>query len=452
MTFARPRTLAGQLALLVAVALLVAQAVNAGLLLKERHERRLNAISAPLVARIVDAEERLRADGTDNVRPGGFLGRVRIADASAVHPGMRRLPGVERRIAGRLGDVPLAVLDIRAARAGINEVRAWVPRRFAARPPPNSGFVLVSVRLETGLWVNLVGLEPQIEEGLLDQILLQTVIIYLVVLLAVLWLGRRAAKSLNHLTRAVASVGREPDSSDLQPQGPLDVQRLTKAFLEMRKRISAMLSEKDRMIGAIGHDLRTPLASLRLRAETVDDPDVRAAMIATIAEMDATLEDILTLARLRQSAEEIQTVDVVALVDAVAEDFRALGSDVTFEPSARVTAPLRPVLSRRAIRNLIDNAVKYGARATVCVSRYDQWVVVDIRDEGPGIADADMERVFEDFVRLEQSRNRRTGGSGLGLTLAQEIIAGEGGELELRNRKEGGLQVLVRLPVSSSCD
>ncbi len=143
---------------------------------------------------------------------------------------------------------------------------------------------------------------------------------------------------------------------------------------------------------------------------------------------------------------------MAALVDAVTEDFRALGLDVIFEPGARVTAPVRPVLMRRAIRNLIDNAVTYGGRARVSVFRQDQWVVVDIRDEGPGIANADMERVFEDFVRLEHSRNRQTGVSGLGLTLAREIIAGEGGELELRNREEGGLQVLVRLPVPSSPD
>ena len=443
------------MALLVALALLVAQTVSAGLLLKERHERRLNTISAPLVARIVDAEERLNADGTDNLRRSGFLGRARIADMPAVTPELRRMTDFERRISVRLGNIPLNVADVRVAQAGREDVRAWVPRRRAERAPRDAEFVLVSVQLENGLWINLVGIEPRIEKGLLDQILLRTAIIYLVVLLSVLWLGRRAAKSLNHLTHAVANVGLAPDTADaseLRPRGPVDVQRLTTAFLEMRDRISGMLLEKDRMIGAIGHDLRTPLASLRLRAEMVEDPDTRAAMVDTIAEMDATLEDILALARLRQSAEDIQTVDVAALVDAVTEDFRALGLDVIFEPGARVTAPVRPVLMRRAIRNLIDNAVTYGGRARVSVFRQNQWVVVDIRDEGPGIANADMERVFEDFVRLEHSRNRQTGGSGLGLTLAREIIAGEGGELELRNRKEGGLQVLVRLPVPSSPD
>ena len=169
-------------------------------------------------------------------------------------------------------------------------------------------------------------------------------------------------------------------------------------------------------------------------------------MIATIEELDATLDDILSLARLRHSAEEIRTVDVAALVDAVAEDFRALGADVTFEASHRITARLRPALSRRAIRNLIDNAIKYGARARIEICKTDGWVLVEISDDGPGIAGTDRERVFEDFVRLEQSRNRQTGGSGLGLTLAREIIRGEGGEIELENLETGGLQVRVRFP------
>lgn len=436
--------------MLVALALLVAQAVNAGLLLKERQERRLNMISAPLVARIVDTEERLREASADHDTRHGFIGRARVSGSSAIRPGMIRLAKVERRISERLDEAAVDVSDLLVARVGAADIRAWVPRFNPDPVPPDQEFVLVSAKLEGGPWINLVGLRPRLDRGIASQIVLQTVVLYIVLLLAVLWLGRRAAASLNRLTDAVTRVGVAQETADIEPDGPADIRQLTTAFNEMRGRIAGMLAEKDRMIGAIGHDLRTPLAGLRVRGETVENPDERAAMIATIEELDGTLEDILSLARLRHSTEQIRTVDVAALVDAVAEDFRAVGADVVFEDARRVTARLRPALSRRAIRNLIDNAVKYGARARIGICKADGWVVVEISDDGPGIAETDRERVFEDFVRLEQSRNRQTGGSGLGLTLAREIIRGEGGEIDLENLDSGGLRVRVRFP--ADCD
>ena len=208
-----------------------------------------------------------------------------------------------------------------------------------------------------------------------------------------------------------------------------------------------MLDEKDRMLGAIGHDLRTPLASLRIRAESVEPADERAHMIATIEEMTAMLDDTLALARSGRAVEPLRSVDVTALADAVVEEFRALGAEVEMEAGTRQTALIRPRLLRRAIRNLIENAVKYAGAARVAVRDLGpDELAIEIVDDGPGIPESEIEKVQEAFYRIEPSRSRETGGSGLGLTLARAAAQAHGGRLELANRPEGGLLARLAIP------
>lgn len=445
----RPKTLAGQLTLLVALALLVAQAVNAGLLFKERSARTLEAISAPAVARIIDAAERVSATPGEIQRR---VGRAQITIASAVRGDMKPLSRVARRIAGRLSESEIQFEDVRVAKTDSVALRESVPRFVRGRIPEDRPLVLVSAKLVAGPWINIFLPAPPSDQGLLGQIFLQTVILYVVVLLAVLWIGRYAARSLNRLTRAVTDVGATtggtPAADDDMTAGPADMRELVEAFNDMRRRITGMLAEKDRMIGAIGHDLRTPLASLRLRAEGVPDEVERGEMVRTIKELDTTLDDILMLARFRQSSELPGKVDVGELVDAVAEDFRALGAEIDVAPFSRIVAKLRPTLTRRALRNVIDNAIKYGGRARINVMTEDGFALVVVEDEGPGIDAASLERVFEDFERLEDSRNRGTGGSGLGLSLAREIIHSQDGRISLENRDAGGLRASIYLPLA----
>ena len=443
-----PSTLAGQLALLLAVALLAAQLIHAFLLVNERQERWIEAISGPAVARLVDIAERIQDDAQPAQLKNRFVGRARIAETSAVTERMRRLRRVERRVREELAEGSLDFTEVRIGLARREKVAQWLPpspRRHAAGPPR---VLIISARFENGPWVNLVSPMPRIGEAVLSGILIQTGILYIVILAGVLWLVRRSSAPLSQLTHAAAVFGRARDTDPLPETGPADIRRLTASFNEMRARISAMLSEKDRMIGAIGHDLRTPLASLRLRAESVPDPAERDAMIASIVELEETLADILMLARLRQSGEDVREVDVFALVDAVAEDFRELGAAVNVSSEGRVTTAIRSNLTRRALRNVIDNAIKYGDRARVSVSRDSGFVRITVDDDGPGIPESELERVFDDFERLEISRSRQTGGSGLGLSLAREIFRLQGGDIEIGNRDEGGLRAVLSLPAA----
>jgi signal transduction histidine kinase len=223
-------------------------------------------------------------------------------------------------------------------------------------------------------------------------------------------------------------------------EGPNDVRQLIDSFNLMHARVSTLLGEKDVMLGAIGHDLKTPLASLRVRVESVEDDADREKMVETIDEMVTILDDILMLARLGKSGEALQSVDIGALAESIAGEFPAASFT---ETEGRIVAQVRPVLLRRALRNLIGNAVTYGKTASIAVHQAGPTTKVDICDDGPGIPQELMEGIFEPFTRTDASRNRGTGGSGLGLTIARAIARSHGGDVTLENRSEGGLRATI---------
>lgn len=438
------------MALLMGIALFLAQAINFALLLNERQSRRFNFPVAMATARLVDAVESTQQGRPLSMRRSDPLRSVVATEASLVEAGLERQPEVESRLSSALSDAGLRVRQVRVAEVPVRSERQW--RELAGskggsgRGPPRQ-LLIFSVEVAPGKWLNIRWPLRPSDAGLAWRLLLQTAVIFVALLLAVLWIGRQAAKPLRNLARATAEFGPNSSSNPVPPEGPADIQRLIATFNDMRTRLLEMLGEKDRMLGAIGHDLRTPLASLRLRVENVEDDQERERMIATVDEMSRTLEDILSLARLGRSNEPASRVDLAALVEAVVEDLRDLGHDVVHEPASRLPACIRPVLVTRAIRNLIDNAVKYGGRARVRVLQREQDAVIEVEDDGPGIPDHDINRVMDGFVRLETSRNRQTGGTGLGLTIARSIVREEGGELRLENRPEGGLKASLRLPL-----
>jgi signal transduction histidine kinase len=224
------------------------------------------------------------------------------------------------------------------------------------------------------------------------------------------------------------------------------VRRAVEAFNAMNRRTLALLDEKDRMLGAIGHDLRTPLASLRIRAENMGPDEERERLVSTVEEMAATLEDMLTLARTGRAREPVRPVDLAALADALVEEYRELGAAAAFIASERAVLAVQPNLFRRALRNLIDNALAYGGGATVAVEEREEEIELRVEDEGPGIPAERLDEVLEPFRRLEQSRNRASGGAGLGLAIADAVARSHGGRLALANRPEGGLRASLTLP------
>jgi signal transduction histidine kinase len=256
----------------------------------------------------------------------------------------------------------------------------------------------------------------------------------------------RMARPLRDLTAAAEAFRGRNEPLRVEPRGPADLREAIDAFNAMNRRLVDLLEEKDRTLGAIGHDLRTPLASLRIRAESVEPEEDRERMIATIEEMAATLEDILTLARVGRSREKFEPVDVSALAASIANDYRELGREVTFNADKPHSLLVQPNLLRRAIRNLVDNALNYAGAAEIGVRRIADGVAIAVLDRGPGLGPDELQRVAGAFYRAEPSRNRETGGAGLGLSIAQAIADAHGGTLTLAGREGGGLAVTITLP------
>ena len=262
--------------------------------------------------------------------------------------------------------------------------------------------------------------------------------------------ARRIAKPMRGLAAAAGRLGRGAAVDDLPEAGPVETRDTVRAFNLMRTRLDRFVRDRTAMLAAISHDLRTPITSLRLHAEFVEDAETRARILAALDEMQRMADDALAFIREDMQREETRTVDLHALVDSVAADLAELGHDVAVADSGRVLIPCRPAALRRALRNLLENAAAYGGGASVRTDRDDAGARVVVEDEGPGIPEPDLERVFEPFVRLEASRSRDTGGSGLGLAIARSIVRGHGGDLVLANRTEGGLRATVTLPGAGS--
>lgn len=459
-----PRSLPGQIALLVAVALFVAQAINFGLLVRERQGARFAQVIVPSVTRLIDAAERIGApinprpepppppggpDHPPRERRQGRGGRVDFVPANPIPVELDRRPDIESDLRRGLTDGGVQVGQVIAVIRPIDADRPLLKRMDPARADRLRRLgaeLMVAVELPGRGWLSLSSAWPRTERALIWQLLAQTLILYIVVLVPVLWAGHRIARPLRKLAVAARDFRPGDDADPVEEAGPGDVRAVIAAYNALSTRVTAMLDEKDRMLGAIGHDLRTPLAALRVRIESVEDDEDRARMADTIDEMNHTLDDILSLARLGRPSEPPTDVDLSALIDAVVEDFRDLGQDVTFEEAPRLRMHLRPALMRRAVRNLIENAVKYGGATEVRLRSDDHSVRIEVCDHGPGIPPEKLEKVFDPFTRLEESRNRETGGAGLGLALARAIVRDASGEITLANRDGGGLVATITLP------
>lgn len=436
-----PKSLVGQIALLVAIALFVAQAINFALLLQGGRSLRQAQITGPSIARLVNAVER--------DREGGLAARnraIRVLSANPIPANAKRLTEVEQAVARAFTDAGRSVPPVIAAIRQIDRDLLNRPLdRHERRVMRSGGELLIAAESAPGRWVVLSAPWPRTDRTLIWRLIAQTVIIYVLVLGAVYWIGRRIARPLAELGGAARAFTPANPGAPVAESGPEDVRSLIAAFNALRLRVVAMLDEKDRMLGAIGHDLRTPLAALRVRIESVDDEADRAKMADTIDEMNRMLQDILSLARIGRGSEPPVETELTALVDVVVEDFRDLGADVHFEPEGRVVQRVRSASMKRAVRNLIENAVKYAGAAEVTVVRDARGACIAVEDRGPGIPAERLGDVFEPFTRIETSRNRDTGGIGLGLALARAIVNEAGGELTLTNREGGGLSAVIRL-------
>lgn len=455
-----------QLVVLLLVALVVAQAASFIVFTDDRQAAVRAANRAGLIESVASVTRLLQ-----ETAPGR---RAALADAastprirywasaeSATPPGPRdgqlALPAMQfQRIFPDLPEAPRVTL-ITGPRD--DDERDGPPHRPGGAPgnpgggrPPVLGDtydVLVSVPFTDGGWINAqtrVRAEPvPIPWPSLISAALMAIAILVIVGLIV----RRATQPLAVLADRVEAFGRGAPSVTLPESGPREVRRLTSSFNLMQERLARFIADRTRMLAAIGHDLRTPITSLKIRAELLDDEEARDKMVATLDDMQRMTEATLAFAREDADAEPLRTIDLNALVESLCDDLAAMGQDVTFNGVERLPYPCRPTALRRAVANLVENAVRYGDRARIALAATPEGPRITVDDDGPGIPPERIEDVYKPFVRLETSRSRETGGSGLGLSIARSIVLAHGGELSLANRREGGLRAEIRLPAAA---
>ena len=387
----------------------------------------------------------------------GWEERLRLATGSFPPPGPGRGPGPFFGPGhgpgpgfgpgpGRFGDAegdepeppPSAVA---AARSGLGASAAG----DTARDPMEEVF-FGSIRLADGSWLNFIAAAAVFRPFWTTPFFFIVVGTTVAVALVSFWAVRRAARPLSMFADAAERLGRDVDAPPLDPDGPREVQRAAIAFNGMQARLQAILRDRLQMLAAMSHDLRTPLTRLRLRAELLDDGEQQAKALADLAEIEAMVEATLAYAR-NAAAEEADTAfDLAVLVQTVCDEAEDAGGRTRYVGPARLSWRGRPRLLKRALANLVDNAIKYGDRADVGLVADAETIEITCDDRGPGIARDERARVFEPFYRTEGSRSRATGGVGLGLAVVRAAIEASGGSVGLGDGPQGGLRATLRLP------
>jgi signal transduction histidine kinase len=317
---------------------------------------------------------------------------------------------------------------------GPDQVLLFGPFIAAKRDPATGGWRVVETRSRQ--W-----LDPW-RQGILIWFLISTAALTPVAYL----FARRLSAPISAFAAAAERLGRDPNAPPLEVKGSAEIGVAARAFNDMQERLQRYVQDRTTMIGSVAHDLRTPLTRLRFHVEQAP-PELRRKMAADIADMDAMVAATLAFVREANEHGDRSKLELSSLLDRVVEDFAELGKDVRLKEAERVVIDGDGLALRRMFANLIDNAIKFGDCAEAELRRDEDSVLIDIQDRGPGLADKDLEGVFDPFRRAEPSRSRDTGGIGLGLTVARSIARAHGGDITLENRQEGGLRARVQLPL-----
>jgi signal transduction histidine kinase len=370
-----------------------------------------------------------------------------------------------RRALGRDREIRLVVLEP-AGVARLNE-SVWQPGMMHSRnhdadianPQTPSArryragltsSVLVQIRLDDGYWVSFDSqLQPEAWTWPYRALLSALILLIAVLMLAIVGV-RWITKPLKQFSMAAIELGKNIDRPPLLEKGPLEVVQAARALNGMQAKLSRYLHDRTRILAAMSHDLKTPITRLRLRAELLDDEPIRKKFIRDLSELEDMVTDTLSFMRGLETTEPLKRLDINALLESLQDDAKEGGQ--TIQINGRTTSPFlcRPQSIKRCLSNLIENAIKYGGVARVSVIQRSDALHIVVSDDGPGVPAEELERLFEPFYRLESSRNRDHGGTGLGLTIARSIAEQHGGSLILKNGDAQGLECHLDLPFISN--
>ena len=368
-----------------------------------------------------------------DVQAPGSAGAVSLDAAARRQPPQPELFAPDhgrQRLVLRLDGVGATTAD-----RGVLDIGVGVPGSYTlAAEVRDGGWVVFTA--PTRFW----GLDQEARNGIKLAVLTLTVIGVSVAA------AYQLSRPIRRFTEAVRRFGNDPRAAALPVAGPVELRETVRAFNAMQAKIQAFVSDRTAMLAAISHDLRTPLTKIRLRGEFIEDDDQRARLFRDVDDMQAMVDSALAFFRDDLQDEEVTTFDFPELLRTIADDYADQGHPVVYDGLDRLAHRGKPFALKRAFTNLVDNAVKYGRAPELELRCRGDAVEVAVRDSGPGIPATAFEEVFAPFYRLERSRNRATGGVGLGLTSARSVIQGHGGSITLHNRESGGLELRVTLP------
>lgn len=471
-----PQTLFGRLLLVLATGLVLAQLLSAALSLAEREDLLQLVGGHQQAQRIADVVSLLNSLGShEREQVIAVLSVpplvVSLHDAPAATPDpalsarggphlamvaalLRASLGSERRILLQADDADASAGALAADRS-VGGYRGGMmggagmmghPGYGAGGWPAGTRLLRVQVQLNDGRWARFDTAPPAGAATSPWRLVLSLTVLLAAALGLSYFAVRWVTRPLHQLAAAAERLGRNLHVPPMPEAGPLEIRQAARAFNTMQSRLSRFVDDRTRMLAAMSHDLKTPLTRMRLRAELLDDYALRERFEADLGEMQAMVQEALDFMRGVHAQAPAGPVDVDALLAALQRDQQAAHRSVRIE--GRTTGPYVGVEAqlRRCLTNLVDNAVAYGTEALIRVEDNAEGLTLRVRDRGPGIPPGELERVFEPFQRLEPSRSRTTGGTGLGLTIARDVARAHGGEITLTNRPEGGLEATVTLP------
>lgn len=304
----------------------------------------------------------------------------------------------------------------------------------------------IYIKLKSDSWLRIEGSAPKEIFAWPVHLFLNLALMLTVVIVLVWYVARITVKPLASLATAAHRLGEDLNQPPLAEDGPSEVQEAAKAFNSMQQRIRQNIEEREQFLAAVSHDLITPVTRLRLRSELLEDDSLRERYLRDLDDMQQMLTSALEFLRGRMADERVHPIDMVAMLESLVDDWAELGHDIPLQTPERVRLSGRPQALRRAIGNLIDNALKYGGQASVALSEDEGCVTLVVEDDGPGLPENMLGKVFEPFYRTESSRNRETGGVGLGLAIVRQVAMAHGGKVHLENRLSGGLRATLILP------
>lgn len=352
------------------------------------------------------------------------------------------------RIPAALSGIPIFATDNTVSSLSIWEF--WFAKKIGdcliAEAPSDQGITCpidyVSVQLNETEWLNARVLSPVDELVILLPVILSAGLTLIGILLIVTIIVKRITAPLRQLSLAAERFGQGEAVGYIEVAGPDELRSTTIAFNTMQERLSRFVEDRTKMLAAVSHDLRTPITSLRLRAEFIKDPELKSEMIQTLQDMGSMVEECLVFAKQEVQEEKSETVNLVDTLLNLAREFPA----VAFSTNLRTHRYLcRPVALRRAIRNVLENAVTYGSKVQLSVNSEEDGVSIEIVDEGPGVPDEMLDDIFEPFLRVNEGRNTETGNVGLGLSIARTIVHKHGGTIRATNMHKG-LKMRIWLP------